>query len=323
MRRRRRLSGGARQPWYLVYLYRAALHSYNTLLQYIHSYNTLLQYIHSYNTLLQYIHSYNTLLQYIHSYNTLLQYIHSYNTLLQYIHSYNTLLQYIHSYNTLLQYIHSYNTLLQYIHSYNTLLQYILSYNTLLQYIHSYNTLLQYIHSYNTLLQYIHSYNTLLKYIHSYNTLLQYIHTLIYLIAGNFSQGKMFAKLSTWSWWGKFNLRNSTRVKNIIIIIILSVRACIQERDDRFWWQKYFVYLANCSHNTLDLEFGEIFPSNITCYMVIHCYSTYTHIGVNLDFKGKQDNKPEIPFFYFHRKKAAQVGFEHTTSCFQGSRSTN
>ena len=44
---------------------------------------------------------------------------------------------------------------------------------------------------------------------------------------------------------------------------------------------------------------------------------------VNLDFKGKQGNEPERPLFYFHRKKAAQVGLEPMTSCFQGSHSTN
>ena len=47
------------------------------------------------------------------------------------------------------------------------------------------------------------------------------------------------------------------------------------------------------------------------------CAHTHTH--VNLDFEGKQDNEPESPLFYFHRKKASQVGFEPTTSCFQGS----
>ena len=46
-------------------------------------------------------------------------------------------------------------------------------------------------------------------------------------------------------------------------------------------------------------------------------------VAVNLDFKGKQGNELESPLFYFHRKKAAQMGFEPTTSCFQGSRSTN
>ena len=42
-----------------------------------------------------------------------------------------------------------------------------------------------------------------------------------------------------------------------------------------------------------------------------------------LDFKGTQGNEPESPLFYFHRKKAAQVGLEPTTSCFQGSCYTN
>ena len=39
-----------------------------------------------------------------------------------------------------------------------------------------------------------------------------------------------------------------------------------------------------------------------------HAQKTYTNVHVNLDFKGKQGNKPESPLFYFHRKKAAQVG---------------
>ena len=47
---------------------------------------------------------------------------------------------------------------------------------------------------------------------------------------------------------------------------------------------------------------------------------THMHVHVNLDFKGKkQGNEPESTLFYFHRKKAAQVGFELATSCFQGS----
>ena len=41
-------------------------------------------------------------------------------------------------------------------------------------------------------------------------------------MAGNFCQGKKFAKIATWSWWRKCNCRNFTRVKFIIIIIILS-----------------------------------------------------------------------------------------------------
>ena len=45
-------------------------------------------------------------------------------------------------------------------------------------------------------------------------------------------------------------------------------------------------------------------------------------IHVNLDFKGKQGNKPESPLFYFNRKKAAQLAFAPMTSCFQGSHST-
>ena len=48
-------------------------------------------------------------------------------------------------------------------------------------------------------------------------------------------------------------------------------------------------------------------------------------VHVNLDFKDKQGNKHESPLFFsiFIQKKAAQVGLEPTTSCFQGSRSTN
>ena len=44
---------------------------------------------------------------------------------------------------------------------------------------------------------------------------------------------------------------------------------------------------------------------------------------MNLDFKGKQGNEPESLLFYFIRKKITRVGFESTTSCFQGSHSTN
>ena len=42
-------------------------------------------------------------------------------------------------------------------------------------------------------------------------------------------------------------------------------------------------------------------------------------VRVNLHFKAKQGNEPESRFFYFHRKKAAQVGLNPTTSYFQGS----
>ena len=55
----------------------------------------------------------------------------------------------------------------------------------------------------------------------------------------------------------------------------------------------------------------------------IHTCVLETLLYVNLDFKGKQDNKPKSPLFYLHRKKAAQVGFESTISCYQGIHSTN
>ena len=82
-------------------------------------------------------------------------------------------------------------------------------------------------------------------------------------------------------------------------------------------------------------------PIHIVCrncyvYMYIVCYVlhndiyfvTYFQYSIfllhilftsheNLGFKGSQGNEPESPLFYF------QVGFEPTTSCFQGSRSTN
>ena len=47
------------------------------------------------------------------------------------------------------------------------------------------------------------------------------------------------------------------------------------------------------------------------CVCVCVCVFMQANFHVNLDFKG---NKPESPLFYFHRKKAAQVGPEPTTS---------
>ena len=49
----------------------------------------------------------------------------------------------------------------------------------------------------------------------------------------------------------------------------------------------------------------------------------HTHTCELRLFKDKAKKQTESPLFYFHRKKAAQVGLESTTSCFQGSRSTN
>ena len=51
--------------------------------------------------------------------------------------------------------------------------------------------------------------------------------------------------------------------------------------------------------------------------------STYSTCELRLLLKARQRNKPESPLFYFHRKKAAQVGFKPTTSRLQGSCPTN
>ena len=63
----------------------------------------------------------------------------------------------------------------------------------------------------------------------------------------------------------------------------------------------------------------------IPTYRVYRLYDMHecTYVCVNLDSQGKQGNKAESPLSYFHRKKAAQVGLEPMTSCFQGSCSTN
>ena len=47
------------------------------------------------------------------------------------------------------------------------------------------------------------------------------------------------------------------------------------------------------------------------------CVCVCVCVHVNLDFNGKQGNKPESPLFYFHRKKAAQVGNDPRPPAFK------